>query len=252
MSLLVAQAVSVRFGGIAALTDVDLVVEPGESVGLIGPNGAGKTTMFNCILGLLRPNEGRIFFDGVDVTSAPVYRRARAGMGRTFQRLELFPGMTVREHLLVADRAHRRRGGLWRDLFTGGEGEPGEETRVGAVLDLVGLTDAAELPVEALSLGHGRIVELGRALMTEPKLLLLDEPSSGLDRAESFAFAEVLAGVQRDRGTAILFVEHDLELVHRVVSRAYVLDFGTLIATGTPAEVMAAENVRRAYLGAVV
>lgn len=249
MALLAAEGISKSFGGITALSKISLAVEPAECVGLVGPNGAGKTTLFNCLLGLLRPDTGTVSFDCHDLAGMATYRRARLGIGRTFQRLELFGEMTTRDHFLVAERARRRSGSLWRDLLNRGGPSAEEIARVQAMLGLLGLDDVADLSAEALSLGHGRLVELGRALMTEPKLLLLDEPSSGLDRTETAALAEVLERVRRDRHTAILLVEHDLEMVQRLASRLYVLDFGQLIAEGTTAAVMADAGVRRAYLG---
>jgi branched-chain amino acid transport system ATP-binding protein len=249
MALLEAQDISKRFGGITALSELSLVVEAGEPVGLVGPNGAGKTTLFNCLLGLLRPDTGRVRFDGHDLIGMPIYRRARLGIGRTFQRMELFTEMTVRQHFMVAERARHRTGGLWKDLLNRGGPSHDEIRRVEAMFDLLGIGDVADAPAESLSLGHGRLVELGRALMTEPKLLLLDEPSSGLDRVETLGLATVLDRVRADRGTAILLVEHDLEMVQRVSGRLYVLDFGQLIAEGPTANVMADVNVRRAYLG---
>jgi branched-chain amino acid transport system ATP-binding protein len=249
MALLEAQSISKRFGGIAALSELSLAVEASDAVGLVGPNGAGKTTLFNCLLGLLRPDTGRVIFDGHDLDGLPIYRRARLGIGRTFQRLELFTEMTTRQHLLVAERARTRSGSLWRDLINRGSPSRAELARVDEMLSLLDIADVADAPAEALSLGHGRLVELGRALMTSPKLLLLDEPSSGLDRVESAALASVLDRVRSERGTAVFLVEHDLELVQRAVKRLYVLDFGQLIASGETAAVMADAGVRRAYLG---
>ncbi len=248
-ALLEAADVSKRFGGITALDDVSLTVGEGEAVGLVGPNGAGKTTLFNCLLGLLRPDSGRIRFDGRDLIGLPVYRRARLGLGRTFQRMELFSEMTVREHLLVAERARRGTGRLWKDLLNKGAPTAEEEAEADAVLELVGLTAVADRAIESLTLGLGRLVELGRALMTKPRLLLLDEPSSGLDQTESLALAKVLDTVRHERGTAVLLVEHDLAMVERVVERLYVLDFGRLLASGDRATVMADPSVRKAYLG---
>ena len=247
--LLQATDVSKQFGGITALDSVSISVGTGQAVGLVGPNGAGKTTLFNCLLGQLRPESGRIVFDGRDLITLPVHRRCRLGIGRTFQRMELFSGMTVREHLLVAERARLGTGRLWKDLLNRGAPTAEEEADAQAVLDLVGLTSVAERAIESLTLGHGRLVELGRALMTRPKLLLLDEPSSGLDQAESLALARVLDTVRRERGTAVLLVEHDLAMVERVVDRLYVLDFGRLLASGDRDEVMADPSVRDAYLG---
>jgi branched-chain amino acid transport system ATP-binding protein len=157
--------------------------------------------------------------------------------------------MTARQHLEVAERSRRADGRLWKDLLNRASPTPDERARVDAIMALLGIEDVADVPAEALSLGHGRLVELGRALATEPSLLLLDEPSSGLDRMETQALAVVLHRVQQERGTAILLVEHDLEMVTRVVSRLYVLDFGLLLAHGPTAEVMADAGVRRAYLG---
>ncbi len=249
MPLLTATSVSKRFSGITALDDVSLDVEPGQAVGLIGPNGAGKTTFFNCLLGLLRPDAGRVLFAGRDLTHAPVYRRARAGIGRTFQRMELFAEMTVRDHLLVAERSRGGTGRFWKDVLNRSGPSAVERARAQATLDLLQLADVADAPIEALSLGRGRLVEVGRALMTDPRLLLLDEPSSGLDANETAALAETLRTVQAERGTAVLLVEHDVEFVRSFVTRVFVLDFGSLIATGPTAEVLDSDEVRRAYLG---
>ena len=247
--LLDAVGITRSFSGIRALDDVTLRVVDGERVGLIGPNGAGKTTLFNCILGSLRPDSGSVILNGVDLGSLPVHRRARMGMGRTFQRIELFSDTTVVEHLLIAERVRRGNGALWKDLLGRGRPTPDEIRCCAEVLDLLGLTDLAEEPIESLSLGQGRLVEVGRALVTGPRLLLLDEPSSGLDRAETDALAATLAEIQREKGFAVLLVEHDVELVAAFTDRTYVLDFGRLIANGPTEEMMADAEVRRAYLG---
>ena len=252
MTLLEASGVTQTFAGITALDNVGLDVDEREKVGLIGPNGAGKTTFFNCLLGMLRPDRGRITFDGKDLTRIPTYKRARLGIGRTFQRIELFAGMTAREHLLVAERSRRGDGALWKDLLGMGRPKRDELARVQATIELLGLESDADRPIEALSLGRGRIVEVGRALMIEPRLLLLDEPSSGLDHRETAELADVLRIVNAERGTAILLVEHDVEMVSQLVDRVFVLDFGTVIASGPTQEVFADANVRRAYIGDVV
>lgn len=249
MALLDATGISKSFAGIAALHDVSLSCGSAEIVGLIGPNGAGKTTFFNCALGLERPDGGRMVFDGHVLDRMPTYRRARLGIGRTFQRLELFAEMTVREHLLVAERSRLAAGGLWRDLCNRGAPSAEERARAAELLELLGMFDIADRPAESLSLGHGRLVELGRALAIEPKLLMLDEPSSGLDRAETAELGQALLRVVAERGTGVLLVEHDLDLVRQVTSRAYVLDFGTMLIDGPTAEVLAHSSVRRAYLG---
>jgi len=238
-----------RFAGITALDDIDLQIGRGERVGLIGPNGAGKTTLFNCVLGVLPINGGRVTLDGADISGLPVHARARRGIGRTFQRMELFPDTTVREHLLIADRVRHRTGSLWKDLIGRGSASKDEIARADAVLELLGLADLADEPIERLTLGKGRLVEVGRALMTEPQLLLLDEPSSGLDRAETAALATTLHDVQVDQGFSILLVEHDVELVANFTTRAYLLDFGRVIVEGPTHEVMASDQMRAAYLG---
>jgi branched-chain amino acid transport system ATP-binding protein len=252
VTLLEAREISKRFSGIKALDAVSLTVEPGESVGLIGPNGAGKTTFFNCLLGMLRPDGGHVHFDGTDITRAPIHKRARLGIGRTFQRIELFGGMSVRDHLLVAERSRLGTGRLWKDCLNLSQPTTEERERCDHMLGLLGLDDVADRPIEALSLGRGRLVELGRALMTEPRLLLLDEPSSGLDQHETRDLVRTIQDVQREHGTATLLVEHDVEMVQAFASRLYVLDFGTVIAAGPTSEVMTDEAVRRAYLGELV
>ncbi len=252
MTLLDAEGITKRFAGITALDGVSMQVESGESVGLIGPNGAGKTTFFNCLLGMLRPDSGSVTFDGRDLTRAPVYRRARAGIGRTFQRIELFAGMSVRDHLLVAERSRLGTGRFWKDILNLAAPSGDEKARVLATLELLRLDDVADAPIESLSLGRGRLVEVGRALMTEPQLLLLDEPSSGLDASETAALADTLRSVQAERGTAVLLVEHDVEFVRTFAHRLYVLDFGILIATGATADVLGSAEVRKAYLGETV
>ncbi len=251
-SLLDTQNVTKMFAGITALDSVTLDVGEGEIVGLIGPNGAGKTTFFNCLLGILRPDGGRVTFDGRDLTHVPTHQRARLGIARTFQRIELFTGMTPREHFLVADRVRDGRGALWKDVLGLGRAQDDEREHAQAMLDLLGLTPVADRPVEALSLGVGRLVEIGRALMTRPRLLLLDEPSSGLDRDETAQLADTLREVHRESGVSILLVEHDVDLVRSFVERVFVLDFGTLIASGRTDEVFADAAVRRAYLGDMV
>jgi branched-chain amino acid transport system ATP-binding protein len=252
VSLLESSGVCKRFSGITALDDVSITVEPREPVGLIGPNGAGKTTFFNCLLGLLRADEGRVVFNGRNITRMPVYKRARLGFGRTFQRVELFTGMTVRDHLLVAERVRLGTGRLWKDVLNLAGPTADERDRADHTLELLGLLDVADEPIESLSLGRARLVEMGRALMTEPLLLLLDEPSSGLDQNETMDLVGTLQTVQRERGTAILLVEHDVEMVQAFASRLYVLDFGVVIAAGATAEVMDDEAVRKAYLGELV
>jgi branched-chain amino acid transport system ATP-binding protein len=242
--LLCAEDVTVRFGGLVALDHVDLSVAAGSIAGLIGPNGAGKTTLFNVLNGLQRPASGRVWLDGKDVTSWPPHRRARAGLARTFQRLELFIGLTVRDNLL----------GAWEASFPGGVlGRSAEQGReiVQEVLELLGLTELAGRRAGELSTGLGRLVELGRALCSRPRVLLLDEPSSGLDASETARFKEVLLEtVQAGAGDlAVLLVEHDMRLVMDICEQITVLDFGRCIACGRAEEVCEDPAVKAAYLG---
>ncbi len=247
--LLEVSGVSKSFGGIAAVSDMTLTVSRGESVGLVGPNGAGKTTLFNCICGQLRPEQGTILLEGQSIAELPVYKRARRGIGRTYQRVEVFPDMSVRDHLLVAERARHGGPRLWMDLCNMSGPKPDEAERVDGVLDLVGIADRADTPVSALGLGSCRLVELARALVADPILLLADEPSSGLDVHETEELAQVLRSLQKERGMAVLLVEHDLSMVGAVVDRTLVMDLGCLVAEGTFREVMADPRVRNAYLG---
>ena len=247
--LLQATGVSKSFAGIQALRDVTLSVSAHQRVGLIGPNGAGKTTFFNCLRGVLAPDEGEVRFKGQELGGLPVSHRSRAGIGRTFQRIELFDETSVFEHLFIAERVRNGSGAFWKDLLGLGRPKPAEIERCREMLDLLGLLPVADEPIEALSLGQGRLVEVGRALMTNPELLLLDEPSSGLDRTETAALAATLQAVQAERGFAILLVEHDIELVADFTEYTYVLDFGTLIADGPTSEVLDDPKVRASYLG---
>jgi branched-chain amino acid transport system ATP-binding protein len=242
--LLSVTGVGVRFGGITALTGVDLEVGRGTISGLIGPNGAGKTTLFNVITGVVSPVAGRVFLDSVDITGWARHRRGRAGVARTFQRLELFTGLTVRDNLLAAWEASVAGAVLGRRRREGHE-------VVDSVLERLDLTSLADRVAGQLSTGQGRLVELGRALAVGPRLLLLDEPSSGLDQGETEHFREVLlAAVGREGGEpAVLLVEHDVALVMEVCDRITVLDFGERIAEGTPEEVRQDPRVVAAYLG---
>ncbi|HVB91877.1 MAG TPA: ABC transporter ATP-binding protein [Acidimicrobiales bacterium] len=249
--LLSLEKVSKSYGGIVAAQDVSFTVHAGESVGLVGPNGAGKTTLFNCVCGQLRQDSGAIRFDGRSLEGLPTYKRARLGIGRTYQKVEVFTDMTVRDHLLVAERSRRGEGRLWRDLLNMSAPTSSELQHVQATLELVGITHLAESSVNSLGLGLCRLVELARALAAEPKILLADEPSSGLDLHETAEVAAVLRTVQREKGTAVLLVEHDLTMVGEVVDRTVVMDLGRVVAEGPFAEVMADPTVRRAYLGQV-
>jgi branched-chain amino acid transport system ATP-binding protein len=248
-ALLSVRGLSKRFGAFQAVQDVTFDVEQGEIVGLVGPNGAGKTTLFNCVTGNLRGDTGTVEFDGRDLRRTPSYKRARLGIGRTFQRVEVFPELSVRRHLLVAIRARSGEGSVLKDLCGLNHATSQEQTKADEILELVGVAGDAETPVAALGLGTCRLLELARALATEPRLLMADEPSSGLDTKETADLAKVLRSVQQDRGMAFLLVEHDLRMVSDVVDRVLVMDLGGLISHGTFDEVMADPPVRRAYLG---
>ena len=238
MPLLQVLDVTVRFGGIVAVSDVSINADAGAITGLIGPNGAGKTTLFNVISGLQAPTSGKVMFDGQDIASLPVHKRARLGVARTFQRLETFGSLTVRENVLVAAEAHRRHSHSGDD--------PGEQTEL--ILETVGLAAVAGKSANVLPTGLARLTELARALAVKPRLLLLDEPGSGLDIHESDAFGQVLRDVA-GHGCAVLIVEHDMDLIMDVCSWIHVLDFGQHIAAGTPKGIRNDPNVQRAYLG---
>jgi branched-chain amino acid transport system ATP-binding protein len=247
--LLLATGITKQFGGILALDHVNLEVAAGEAVGVVGPNGAGKTTLFNCLFGLDDPDEGSVVFNGQSIDRMPVWKRSRLGIGRTFQRMELFEGMTVADHLLVAEQAAGGSVRIWWDLLHRGGPTPAELQHVEEVLDLLGLVELAGRPVDTLDLGHGRLVELGRAMMGRPRLLMLDEPSSGLDAEDTNRLAGILGETRRSTGVAVVLVEHDLALVEATVDRLYVLNFGKVLASGGVDEVLADPEVRRAYLG---
>ncbi|HXX88993.1 MAG TPA: ABC transporter ATP-binding protein [Acidimicrobiales bacterium] len=245
-----ARGVSLRFGGVQALLDVDIDVPAGAVTGLIGPNGAGKTTLFDVLCGLQRPDAGTVAIGGRDVTRMGPDHRARLGLARTFQRLELFWSLSAADNVRVGAEAtvqwwrwsHRRRAGARAAAA------PGTEV-VGALLERVGLGAVGDVPVDTLTTDRARLVELARALAIGPRVLLLDEPGSGLDGPESAALGELLVELAR-QGMAVLLVEHDMELVMRVCDRLHVLDAGQVIASGTPDEIRGHQAVRDAYLGA--
>jgi branched-chain amino acid transport system ATP-binding protein len=233
MSALEVRDVMVRFGGNVALDHAELVAEPAKVTGLIGPNGAGKTTLFNVICGLLPPQRGRVLLDGRDITGLPTHRRARLGMARTFQRLELFGLMSVHDNVRLAAAAKHAH-------------DP--DGIATSLLERVGLVGEAGTRADQLPTGRARRVELARALASQPRVLLLDEPASGQDESETEEFSHLVRDIADD-GIAVVLVEHDMQLVMDVCDTIHVLDFGRIIAVGAPAEVQQDAAVQAAYLG---
>ena len=234
MALLEIREVMVRFGGVMAVGGVDLDVQAGEITGLIGPNGAGKTTLFNVISGMQDPTAGMVSVNGVDISHESPHRRAKRGLARTFQRLELFASLTVRDNVRVAAELASLTN---------------IDSTVDRLLEKVGVSHLADKTAGELPTGSARLVEIARALATGPQLLLLDEPASGLDESESDRLGKLLRELTED-GLGVLLVEHDMSLVMRVCDSIYVLDLGMIIAHGTPEYIQHDPQVLQAYLGA--
>ncbi len=262
VDVLTIEGVAVRFGGVAALSDANLTVKAGSVTGLIGPNGAGKTTLFNVISGLQTPDRGTVLLFDTDITKMKPHRRARLGLARTFQRLELFGTLSAGENVQVGLESsvkwwqwrHVKRSFPW--VKKGGAAD--ESTGPGSIvvatsdrlLEGVGLAGLGAEQASAMPTGLARMVELARALAMAPKILLLDEPGSGLDDVEAQALGELLTTLAGG-GMGVLLVEHDMELVMRICDYIYVLDFGDIIASGTPEEIRKDPMVQAAYLGTV-
>ncbi len=251
MRALEVSGLTVRFGGHQALSEVSLEVDQGKVVGLIGPNGAGKTTLFNAVCGVVSPSSGSVRLMGRDVSGVATHKRARLGLGRTFQRLEVFASLSVADNVRAGVEIRKtweRRGVTARQYLSTSDDLPtGAEVQL--ILERLGLSDLAEVSVGSLPTGQARLVELGRALAARPSVLLLDEPASGLDDNETTDFGKLLVELA-GAGLGILLVEHDVGLVMEVCERIYVLDFGSVIAAGDPESVRANEAVVAAYLGA--
>ena len=253
MTRLAIEAVSVDFGGIHALKDVSFALETGSIVGLIGPNGAGKSTLLNCISGITRPTKGRIRLDGTTLSSLSASAVAYQGVGRVFQHPELVADLSVHDNLLIA--CHRSlHYGLVGELLRLPNVQSQEcaaAQKVTDVLARLGMTDSAELKVRSLPYGHRKLIDLGRALLMDISILLLDEPIAGLNDGEIARLGEILLGLRREFGLGILVVEHNMPFVSRLCDRLVVLDLGQLIANGPPAEVLSDPRVMSSYLGEV-
>ena len=251
-ALLEVSQLSLRFGGVAALSDVSFEVAPGTIHAIIGPNGAGKTSLLNCISGVYHPQRGLVRYDGAEITRMPPAERTRLGIARTFQNIALFRGMTVLENLMVGRHVHQKTGTLAGGFWYG----PGkrEEIRqrevVEDIIDFLEIQAVRKQVVHTLAYGLQKRVELGRALALDPRLLLLDEPMAGMNAEEKEDMARYILDVNQERGTTIVMIEHDMGVVMDLSDRVVVLNFGQKIADGTPDEVQQNESVQNAYLGA--
>lgn len=251
MTLLEVENLAVHFGGIKAVDGVSFGVDKGEIFTIIGPNGAGKSTIFNLVSRIYEPTAGRIRFEGKDITAVPAHRVAGLGIARTFQNIELFDMATVLDNMMLGRHAHRRTGPLAHLFFgprTRGE-ELAHRRKVEEVIDFLDLQHYRDQMIANLPYGVRKVVELGRALCTEPKILLLDEPSSGLNVEETEDMSFWISDIKNILGITVIMVEHDMNLVNDVSDRVLALNYGRVIAAGTPAEVQAHPEVIRAYLG---
>ncbi len=249
--LLEAREISLSFGGVNALLSVGFGVKKGEIYSIIGPNGAGKSSMFNVISGLYRPQRGQVFYKGTDITSLPPFKRAPLGIARSFQNVELFKGMTVIDNLLLGRHIHMRTGLLSGAFFFGKaqKEELHHRAVVEDIIDFLEIEHIRKKPVGTLSYGLQKRLELGRALALEPEILLLDEPMAGMNLEETEDMARFILDINQERDTTVLLIEHDMGVVMDISDRVTVLNFGELLATGTPQEVQENPAVISAYLG---
>lgn len=251
-ALLEAVDVTVRFGGVTALDGVSLAFPPDRICGLIGPNGAGKTTLFDTLSGIRTPTEGRVLYDGADVTGRSVTWRARRGIRRTFQRQQTFGWLSVEDNVIAALEWRGGGGGLLADLVRAPARvriEQRRRRRAAEVLELCGIADIARAPAASLPLGKARLAEMARAIVDHPRVLLLDEPTSGLEEAEVENFGASIRAVRAEERCAVVLVEHDVGFVMRLSDRVVALDLGRILADGTPEQVRNDRAVAQAYFG---
>jgi branched-chain amino acid transport system ATP-binding protein len=251
-AVIAGEGISVRFGGVTAVNDVSIAAYAGEVLGLIGPNGAGKTTLFDALSGIRPPTEGRVFYEGADITKSSPTWRSRHGIRRTFQRQQMFGWLTVEENVLVALEWRGGGGGLLADLValpTRKRREKARRAESDEVLELCGLVELRNEPAGKLPIGRARMVEMARALVDKPKVLLLDEPTSGLEEADTVTLGRAMTRAAREAGCAVVLVEHDVGFVMEHCDRILALNLGSVLATGTPEEIRQNRAVRDAYLG---
>ena len=251
MALLEVSNLGIAFGGLQAVAQLDLSIEKGHLYGLIGPNGAGKTTVFNMLTGVYKPTEGNIILDGKDITGQNPELISKSGIARTFQNIRLWKTQTVFDNVLIAKHMRRTSNLFTAALHLNGKEEARQRAEVLELLKLVGLEDVKDELATSLPYGKQRRLEIARALATNPTLLLLDEPAAGMNPQETLELTEFIGEIRKNFHMTILLIEHHMDLVMDIADRIYVLDFGKLIAQGTPEEIQSNERVIDAYLGVV-